>query len=198
MRAAHVSPSQKHPLAEAEAKGQAQRKKGNHSRAGILQPKRKPSAKCVQWRREEARWWHGGGRRIEGQSRQPDTKRPCVNAVALSLKITNAKIICNLSGPLLHTRSAPLATPTLSAVCDSDTFRFDVRAFRGFSCMKGVWPSSTAAQRASLPDWTVGGGVHCSFSFASQSLDISSILLFPAFFHLPLLCFCVMLVHCPG
>lgn len=67
--------------------------KGNHWHADILQPKRKSSAKCVQWRREEA--WG----RVQRQNRQTDTKRPCVNAVALWLKIINTKIICNLSCP---------------------------------------------------------------------------------------------------
>lgn len=134
-------------------KGTGAEEKGNHWHTGILQQKWKPSAKCVQWRRVEV--W-GGGEEVEWQSRQTDTKRPCVNAAALRLKIMNTKIICNLSGTQ-HTRSAPLAAPTILAVCDSDTFWLDVRVFRGFSCMKGVWRSSTATQRASLRVWTVGG-----------------------------------------
>lgn len=77
---------------------------------------------------------------VEGQSRRTDTKRPCVSAVALQLKIMNTKIICNLSGPQ-HTRSAPLARRTVLAVGDSDTFWFDMRVFRGFSCMKGAGPA---------------------------------------------------------
>lgn len=86
-------------------KGTGAEEKGNHWHTGILQQKWKPSAKCVQWRRVEV--W-GGGEGVEWQSRQTDTKRPCVNAAALRLKIMNTKIICNLSGSQ-HTRSAPLA-----------------------------------------------------------------------------------------
>lgn len=132
MRAAHVSPSQKPPLAKAEPKRQAQRKKGTIHTLVFFSQSGSPAPNVFS---REAR--RRGGSGVERQSRQTDTKRPCVNAVALSLKITNTKIICNLSGPQ-HTRSAPLATPTILAVCDSDTFWFDVRAFRGFSCMKGV------------------------------------------------------------
>lgn len=80
---------------------------------------------------------------VEGQSRQTDTKRPCVNAVNLRLKIMSTKIICNLSGPQ-HTRSAPLARLTILAVGDSDTFWFDGQVFRGFRSLKGVgWAPQT-------------------------------------------------------
>lgn len=165
--------------------------KGNHWHAGILQPKRKPSAKCVQWRRAEA--WG----RVEGQNRQTNTKRPCVNAVALWLKIMNTKIICNLScpPPPKHTRSAPLAAPTVLAVCDSDTFWFDVQVFRGFGCLKGAWLSSTATQRASLPVWIVGGKFITLSALLLHFLYSSISSIFPftsAVLH------CVVLAHCPG
>lgn len=76
--------------AKAEPKGQAQREKRNHWHNGILQQKWKPSAKNV-FSGEDRR--HGGGEGVEGQSRQKDTKRPCVNADARVPKIMNAKII---------------------------------------------------------------------------------------------------------
>lgn len=84
----------------------------------------------------------GAARGLGGRSRQTDTKRLSVRALALQLKIMNTKIICNLSAPpppptLRHTRSAPLAAQTLLAAGDSDTFWVDVRAFRGLSCVKG-------------------------------------------------------------
>lgn len=127
---------------------------------------------------------------------QTDTKEPCVNAVAVSLKIMNTKIICNLSC-LQHTRSAALARPTILAVCDSDTFWFDERVFREFQLHERGWPSSTDTQRASLPVRPVGGEF-IALSPASQSLNISSFLPFQAFFPLPLLYCCVVSVKYSG
>lgn len=105
----------------------------------------------------------------------------------------NTMIICKLS-VLQHARSAP---PGLTA-CESDTLELwmcDVLAWEGgcsgigwvqggFSCMKEVWPSSTATQRASLPVGAVGGEVHCSplGSAFRESSSISCILPFQSFF----------------
>lgn len=106
-------------------------------------------------------WRCGGGEedlRDRAEKKKTDTKRPCVNVVALRLKIMNAVLICKLS-VLQRTRSAPLAAPSRPGPCAILTrsgWMCDV--FRGvFSCMKEVWPSSTATQRASLPVAAVGG-----------------------------------------
>lgn len=57
--------------------------------------------------------------------------------------------------------------------------------YRGFTCKKVGWLSSTVTQRASLPAGTVGGEV-TALSALPHKAYISCILQFPGFFHSPL------------
>lgn len=63
-------------------------------------------------------WRCGGGEEglRDRAEKKTDTKGPCVNVVALRLKIMNTIIICKLS-ILQHTRSVLLAAPSRSGLC---------------------------------------------------------------------------------
>lgn len=134
MKVAHVLQSQHPLLAKAEPKGQAQNKARTIDTMVFFSKSGSPEPTVLGRETGGA----GAARGVGGRSRHTDTKRLSVQALALQLMIINAKIICNLSAPSLqHTRSAPLAAQTVLAARHSDTFWVDVRAFGGFSCVKG-------------------------------------------------------------
>lgn len=89
-------PRSQHPLlAKAEPKGQAEKKARTTDTMVFFSKSGSPEPTVLSRETGGA----GAARGLGGRSRQTDTKRLSVRALALQLKIMNTKIICNLSAP---------------------------------------------------------------------------------------------------
>lgn len=195
MRVAHVRISQCPFLAKAESKRDGCRgRKENHWYSGILQQKRKPNVFAGE------EWRCGGGeeglRDRAEKKKKNDTKGPCVNVVALRLKIMNTIIICKLS-ILQHTRSVLLAAAALGRVWFWHALVGCAMCFGGFQ----LHERGLAELHGNTKSLSASRGcrreVHCSLSALPRKACP-----FPVFFHFNhfsiYLCSCVIIAHCSG